>query len=177
MRRNRMAPGRTTARSLYLIATTVCVLLAGLTVALPRTVAAPAGDEPRCEQCDTAMVDKLKVVVTDFAAQKDHLYCNAACAIAAMMDKFPTSRAVAHDPFAGKEVRIIRTGAKWLAWPTTAVFLYLPQAQTLDPPRRCLAFPRQDEYIQYLAAHPEVAAFKPRPLRLPELLKKIGERG
>ncbi|HUT75417.1 MAG TPA: hypothetical protein VM221_11375 [Armatimonadota bacterium] len=149
-----------------------------------------AGDSEirRCEQCNAAIVDQLEVVVTDFAAQKDHSYCNCACAISAMMDKFPTSRAIAHDPFAGKEVRVIRTGAKWIAWPQSAVFLYLlkpdPQAgadaDAAPGPRvaeTCLAFPRQVEYIQYLATHPEVSARCPRPLRLAELLKKLKEPG
>jgi len=132
------------------------------------------------------------VVVTDFAGEQEHPYCNVACALCDMMDKYPTSRAVAHDPFAGKEVRVIRTGVKWVAWPTTAVFLFLPQAdapnpsapdagsthaadQKLDPAQRCLAFPRQNEYIQYLATHPEVAAHNPRPLRLPGLLAALKE--
>jgi len=152
--------------------------LAALAVALAQSlVAASEGDAPpQCEQCNAEITDKLKVVVTDFASQREYLCCNIACAISVMMDRFPTSRAVARDPFAGKEVRIIRTGAKWVAWPKTAVFLFLPQAQTLDPSARCLVFPRQVEYIQYLATHPEVAAFKPRPLRLAELLKAIKEQ-
>jgi hypothetical protein len=119
-----------------------------------------------------------------------------------MMEKYPTSRAVAHDPFAGKEVRIIRTGVKWTAWPKEAVFLFLPQVDAPNPSgqeanhhgdqgsgqaagvgapqavplsvaQRCLAFPRQREYVQYLATHPEVAAHNPRPLRLPELLAAL----
>jgi len=208
-------------RSLRLTALIVFATFAGLAAALTPAPAAPAGDEARrCTRCDAAIAEKLKVVVTDFAAKQDHSYCNVACAIAAMMERFPTARAVAHDPFAGKEVRIIRTGARWVAWPKSAVFLYLgkcgegapssasagaaaastaeganntgpgtggqqkgqetsscPTARKkLDPALRCLAFPRQVEYIQYLATHPEAAAFKPRPLRLAEVLEAVKEQ-
>lgn len=170
--------------------------LATLVVALARSSGACPGEEPRrCAGCEAQLVEKLKVVVTDFASGREHEYCNVACAMRGMMENFPTARVIAHDPFAGKEVRIIRTGVKWVAWPKSAVFLYLPQphpdeedgqeasscpttttspqAQDLDPPRRCLAFPRQVEYIQYLATHADVAAHKPRPLRLPELLAAL----
>jgi hypothetical protein len=183
---------------------------AGPLAALLYTAAVSANQQVRrCARCDGAIVESLKVVVTDFAGKKESLCCNVACAIAAM-DKLPTARAVARDPFAGKEVRIIRTGAKWVAWPTSAVFLFLPQTNGtknsdqapakppaksaagnkegsapavspaskphLDPPQRCLAFPRQVEYVQYLATHPEVAALKPRPLRLGQLLAAIKEQ-
>jgi hypothetical protein len=156
-------------RSLLVIAALVVTLAQSL-------VAGSEGEAPRCARCGAAIVDQLKVVVTDFASRRECPCCNVACALSMMIERFPTSRAVARDPFAGKEVRIIRTGAKWVAWPKSAVFLYLPQAQALAPPLRCLAFPCQVEYIQYLATHPEVAAFKPRPLRLPELRQAIKEQ-
>ena len=176
-----------------------------LMVALASAWGALADDQARhCARCDAAITEKLQAVVTDFAGEQEHPYCNVACALCDMMDKYPTSRAVAHDPFAGKEVRVIRTGVKWVAWPTTAVFLFLPQADAPNPSapdadhqgdqgssqatgvgaqhavplsvaQRCLAFPRQNEYIQYLATHPEVAAHNPRPLRLPELLAALKE--
>jgi len=183
------------------------LMLVALTASSPRARAAADDQARRCAQCDGAIVEKLKVVVTDFATRREHLYCNMACAITAMAESFPTSRAVAHDPFARKEVRIIRTGAKWVAWPTSAVFLFLPETNgaktsdqappkpapqkaadkkgesapaasppskpSLDPAQRCLAFPRQVEYVQYLATHAEVAALKPRPLRLGELLAAV----
>ena len=171
-------------------------------VALLQATALPDGETRRCARCDAPIAEKLRVVVTDFAAKPEHPYCGLQCALRDMMEKYPTSRAVAHDPFAGKEVRIIRTGVKWTAWPKEAVSLFVPQAdapnpsgQEAGPPgdegstqaagvgapqaaplsvaQRCLAFPRQREYVQYLATHPEVAAHRPRPLRLPELLAAL----
>ncbi|UCH33923.1 MAG: hypothetical protein JSV65_15375 [Armatimonadota bacterium] len=145
-----------------------------LVVALSQSIVAAADDDVRrCERCDGVIVEKLRVVGTDFADDQERLYCNVGCAMADMMEKFPTSRVVAHDPFAGKEVRVIRTGAKWVAWPKSAVFLFLPGAKELDPAQRCQAFPRQVEYVQYLATHPKVAVFKPRPLRLDDMLAEL----
>jgi hypothetical protein len=168
-----------------------------------------AQPEPRhCAACNAVIDEKLKVVVTDFAASREHLCCSPACAVTLMAEKFPTSRAVMHDPFAGREVRIIRTGVKWIAWPKTAVFLYIepkpaapvggsgngttapgskPDAEQkttangAPPPGPadaaiCFAFPRQVEYVQYLATHPDVAAYKPRPLRLTGLLAAVKEQ-
>lgn len=170
------------------------LVLAALALAAAQPAnAGPDPDSRCCARCDAVIVGKTQVAVTDFASREEHLYCNTACAVRAMMDKFPTARAVAHDPFAGKEVRVVRTGVKWVAWPKSAVFLYLPAASPaddsgqpqesgpttspkvaeMDSARRCLAFPRQVEYIQYLATHPEVAAHKPRPLRLPDLLSAL----
>jgi hypothetical protein len=182
------------------------LLLVALAASAPRAGAAADDAPPRCARCDGVIAEKLKVVVTDFAARREFVCCNMACAIAAMAE-FATSRAVTHDPFAQKEVRIIRTGAKWVAWPTSSVFLFLPETESaktseqppvkpapdkaagkqenqppastsapksiLAPAERCLAFPRQVEYVQYLATHAEVAALKPRPLRLRELLAAV----
>jgi len=168
--------------------------LAVLAAAMVGQMAAGFCDNARlCARCDGAIEDKLKVVVTDFAAGQEHVYCNLACAIEAMAENFPTARAVAHDPFAGKEVRVIRTGAKWVAWPKSAEFLLLaesrreassretnvaqankPAAEDQPTPRRRrLAFPRRIEYVQYLATHPEAAALRPHPRSLPELLEAL----
>lgn len=167
-----------------------------------------AQPEPRhCVRCDAVIDENAKVVVTDFAASREYLCCNLACAATLMAEKFPTSRAVARDPFAGKEVRVIRTGAKWVAWPKTAVFLYVetppanrsnheasgatrkPEASGSRGPANgarpaapaavsiCFAFPRQVEYVQYLATHPGVAELKPRPLRLANLLAALKPNG
>ena len=173
------------------------------------TIALAQPESRHCTRCDAVINEKAKVVVTDFAASREHLCCNLACAVALMAEKYPTSRAVAHDPFAGKETRVIRTGAKWVAWPKTAVFLYVetgsatpgssphnganaatgkpdtPGARTpangARPPAPaaalvCFAFPRQVEYVQYLATHPDVAGLKPRPLRLADLLAALKEQ-
>lgn len=150
------------------------MLLAGGLIGAPaRSAEAPPAETPRCPRCDAAVEANAKVVVTDFAAKRDLSYCSLLCALREMGEKYPTSRAVARDPFARKEVRIIRTGARWTAWPTTAVFLYLPAAKDLSVGQRCSAFARQDEYIRYLATHPEVSAHKPRPRRLNEVLAAL----
>jgi len=146
------------------------VMALAATVALPAQAQQPA---PRCPRCDAAVDDSAKVLVTDFAAKRDLAYCGLVCALRDMLEKYPTSRAVARDPFAGKEVRVIRTGVRWVAWPKQAVFLYLPEAQDLDLGARCLAFPSQVEYIQYLATHPAVSEHRPKPLRLPALLDAV----
>jgi hypothetical protein len=80
--------------------------------AVARAADAPAEEAPRCARCDAVAAAERQVAVTDFAAGEEHLYCGVGCALRDMREMYPTSRAIAHDPFASKEVRVIRTGAK-----------------------------------------------------------------
>jgi hypothetical protein len=149
------------------------VLLALLIVS---SLGALAADEkpppPRCPVCSNVIAAAESVVVTDFRAPKDTTYCGLFCALKEMAEKYPASRAIAHSPISGNEVRIIRTGARWAIVPTTAVFLILDDPQ-LPPAQRWRVFDRQARYIQFLSLHRELLKYQPRPTRLPELIRLL----
>lgn len=111
-----------------------------------------------------------KVTVTDFTAGKEYTHASIRDAVKAMAASTLCSRAVATCPITGQQVRVIRTGVKWVTYPKDAVFLLLGARQSRGPD---LVFPGQRQYIQYLARHPDAAAQKPKPLRIAQALKEI----
>jgi hypothetical protein len=111
------------------------------------------------------------VVVTDFGVRpaKEVAQPSIREAICAMAKDMPTSRAIATCPISGQQVRVIRTGARWVAVPRDAVFLLLGKQE----PGPDMVFPSQQQFVQYLVRHPEAAKHRPKPLRLHAALKEI----
>jgi len=111
------------------------------------------------------------VVVTNFAPPRptETAFPGLRQALLAMAKDMPTSRALAACPISGQQVRVIRTGARWAAFPRSAVFLLLGSAQAGPD----LVFAGQQQYIQYLARHPEAAKRRPKPLRVEAAIKEI----
>jgi len=135
--------------------------------------AGPADEEPapeKCPVCSSVIADADRVVVTDFRTGTDTAVCGLWCAMKQMEEKAPASRAITHCPVTGTEIRIIRTGVRWVIVPETAVFLLLDE-EKFAPPQRWRVFHRQAGYMQFLCRHRELLEQKPRPIRLPEVVR------
>ena len=111
------------------------------------------------------------VIVTNFGSPQatETKFPDVRQAMLSMAKDMPTSRAIAACPMTGQQVRLIRTGARWTALPRDAVFLLLGNAEAGPN----LVFAGQQQYIQYLARHPETARQRPKPLRLQAALSEI----
>ena len=90
-------------------------------------------------------------------------------ALRAMAKDMPTSRAILTCPISGRQVRVIRTGARWAVFPRGAVFLLLGETEGGSD----LVFYSQQQYVQHLARNPAAAKQKPKPLRLPAALRQV----
>jgi len=139
----------------------LAAIVAGLCTALPLSSVGTQAPAP----------PKQPIVVTDFAAKpaKEVSLPGIRDAICAMAKDMPTSRAIATCPISGQQVRVIRTGARWVTVPRDAVFLLLGKQE----PGLDLVFPTQQQFVQYLVRHPEAAKHRPKPLRLHAALKEI----
>lgn len=111
------------------------------------------------------------VVVTNFGSPQatETKFPDVRQAVLSMAKDMPTSRAIAACPITGRQVRVIRTGARWTAFPRDAVFLLVGNAEAGPD----LVFARQQQFVQYLARHPEAAKHHPKPLRLQAALGEI----
>jgi hypothetical protein len=137
--------------------------------------AQPAAEKAKpatCPVCAGPVDPAQRVVVTDFRAKTDTTVCGVWCAMKRMAEKHPASRAIAHSPVSGKEIRIIRTGVHWVVMPNTAVFLVLPEKAAL-PAQRWRAFHRQAEYMQFLLRYRDLLEHKPKLARLPEIVRTL----
>jgi hypothetical protein len=145
-------------------------LLCLLCAATPASEQKP--EPPKCLVCSNAIAAENRVVVTDFASKTDIPMCGVWCAMRGMAEKYPASRAVAHSPVSGKEIRIIRTGVRWVVAPESAVFLILDDPK-LPPTERWRVFDRQAGYVQFLSRHRELLKYNPRPMRIAEVVRLL----
>jgi len=91
----------------------------------------------------------------------------------ALAHKYDGATLVAPTP-AGSQVIVSRNGSQWQAQPATAVFMALPEAgqECLD---RHKAFASDQEFQDYLKAHPNLAAHKPVARPISEWEKLLAE--